>query len=79
MDDKQLFDSVKNVINKDIKPFIEADGGKINLKSVEDGIVFVELSGACAGCPGAAMTLKGGVERILQSKFPEIKSVKLAY
>jgi len=79
MEDTQLFESVKNIINKDIKPFIEADGGRINLKSVEDGIVLVELAGACSGCPGVVMTLKGGVERILQSKLPEIKGVKLAY
>ncbi|MCK5741813.1 MAG: NifU family protein, partial [Chlorobi bacterium] len=45
----------------------------------DDGVVFVELAGACAGCPGAAMTLKGGVERILQAKLPEVKEVKLAY
>ncbi len=79
MEDKQLFESVDEIINKDIRPFIEADGGRIKLKNVDDGVVFVELSGACAGCPGAAMTLKGGVERILQSKIPEVKTVKLSY
>lgn len=77
---KSLFDQVNEVIEADIRPFIEADGGRITLKSVEaDGTVFVELAGACAGCPGAAMTLKGGVERILRSKISEVKEVKLAY
>lgn len=77
---KSLFDQVNEVIEADIRPFIEADGGRIYLKSVEaDGTVFVELAGACAGCPGAAMTLKGGVERILRSKISEVKEVKLAY
>lgn len=75
-----LFDQVNDIINKDIKPFIEADGGRIILKSVDaDGTVFVELAGACAGCPGAVMTLKGGVERILKAKLPEVNEVKLAY
>lgn len=78
MTDLELFDAVDNIINKDIRPFIEADGGKIKLKKVEDGVVFVELAGACAGCPGAIMTLKGGVERILQMKISEVKEVRLA-
>ena len=72
------FKEVTDIINKEIKPFIEADGGKIKLVSVDDGLVYVKLSGACAGCPGAAMTLKGGVERILKSKLNYIKAVKLA-
>ncbi|HOK14433.1 MAG TPA: NifU family protein [Candidatus Kapabacteria bacterium] len=78
MTDLELFDAVDSVINKDIRPFIEADGGKINLRKVENGVVFVELAGACAGCPGAVMTLKGGVERILQMKISEVKEVRLA-
>jgi len=78
MTDLEFFDKIEEVINKDIRPFIEADGGKINLKRVEDGVVFVELAGACAGCPGAVMTLKGGVERILQMKLEGIKEVRLA-
>ncbi len=77
--DETLYQSVQNIIDTDIKPFIEADGGHIKLKSVEDGIVFVQLSGACAGCPGATMTLKSGVERILKLKNSNVKEVKLAY
>lgn len=77
--ENELFDKVKNIIENDIRPYIEADGGRINLKSVENGIVYVTLSGACAGCPGAAMTLKGGVERILKAKIDDVKGVKLAY
>ena len=77
--DDQVFKKVNSIIETDIRPYIEADGGKINLNSVDDGIVYVQLAGACAGCPGAAMTLKGGVERILKMKIPEVKTVKLAY
>ena len=75
-----LLEQVNQVIDSDIRPFIEADGGFIHLKSVEEnGTVIVELAGACAGCPGAAMTLKAGVERILQARLPEVKEVRLAY
>ncbi len=74
-----LYQNVLNVIEKEIKPYIEADGGNIKLKSVEDGIVYVQLSGACAGCAGAVMTLKGGVERILKMKIRDVREVRLAY
>jgi NFU1 iron-sulfur cluster scaffold homolog, mitochondrial len=77
--DDTLFQSIASIIDKDIRPYIEADGGQIKLKTVEEGIVFVQLSGACAGCPGAAMTLKGGVERILKMKNSNVKEVRLAY
>lgn len=76
--DNAMFGSVEQIINQDIRPFIEADGGMIELVGVEDGMVFVKLAGACAGCPGAAMTLKGGVERILQTKLEGVKEVRLA-
>ena len=79
-DENALYQQVHGIIEKEIRPFIEADGGHILLKEVlEDGTVYVQLGGACAGCPGAAMTLKGGVERILRMKIPGVKEVKLAY
>jgi Fe-S cluster biogenesis protein NfuA len=78
-ENEALYQSVSNVIEKEIKPYIEADGGNIRLKSVEDGVVYVQLSGACAGCAGAVMTLKGGVERILKMKVRDVKEVRLAY
>jgi Fe-S cluster biogenesis protein NfuA len=79
MEPDSLFKQVYKIIEKDIKPFIEADGGHIELESIDDnGIVYVSLGGACAGCMGAAYTLKGGVERILKEKIPIISEVRLA-
>jgi len=67
---------VQSVINE-IRPNLQADGGDIELVDVTaEGIVKVRLQGACHGCPGAAMTLKMGVERILKSKIPEVTSVE---
>lgn len=61
----------------DIRPALQADGGDIELVDVgEDGVVKVKLQGACHGCPGAAMTLKMGVERLLRANVPEVKSVE---
>lgn len=60
----------------EIKPQIQADGGDIDLVGIENNIVKVRLRGACAGCPMSALTLKQGVERIIKSRIPEIKSVE---
>ncbi|NLL14250.1 MAG: NifU family protein [Fibrobacter sp.] len=69
-------EQVQQVINE-IRPNLQADGGDIELIDVtEDGVVKVRLRGACSGCPGAAMTLKMGVERVLKSRIPQVQRVE---
>jgi Fe-S cluster biogenesis protein NfuA len=69
-------EKVEEVINSKIKPLLQADGGDIELVEVDDqGVVKVRLQGACAGCPGAAMTLQMGVERLLKQSVPEVQRV----
>lgn len=60
-----------------IRPMLQADGGDIELVSVDEatGVVSVRLQGACRGCPGAQMTLKMGVERHLKEKVPAVSEV----
>jgi Fe-S cluster biogenesis protein NfuA len=71
-----LREKVEKVIDQ-VRPNLQADGGDIELVDVtEDGVVKVKLQGACHGCPGAAMTLKMGVERLLKANVPEVKSVE---
>jgi len=66
-----------NTVIDDIRPHLQADGGDIALVDITDeGIVRVRLLGACAGCPGAMMTLKMGVERILKEKLEGVHSVE---
>jgi Fe-S cluster biogenesis protein NfuA len=59
-----------------IRPRLQADGGDVELVSVEDGVVKVRLTGACGGCPMATMTLKNGIERLLKDRIPEVKAVE---
>ena len=60
-----------------IRPFLQRDGGDIEfVEYTEDKIVLVRLQGHCAGCPGARMTIKGVVERILKESIPEIEAVE---
>lgn len=60
-----------------VRPHLQADGGNVELIDVsEDGIVKVKLTGACGGCPMAAMTLQYGVTNAIKKAVPEIKEVK---
>jgi len=61
---------------EEIRPALQADGGDIELVSVENKVVKVRLKGACAGCPAAQMTLQMGVERRLKEAIPEIEKVE---
>ena len=67
---------VEEVLEK-IRPMLQADGGDIELVEIqEDNIIKVKLKGACAGCPGAKMTLQMGVEARLKDEIPEVAGVE---
>ena len=70
-------DRVEEVLEKNIRPALRADGGDIELVDVDEanGEVKVRLQGACAGCPLSQMTILTVVERILRQEIPEIKKV----
>ncbi|MDR7590777.1 MAG: NifU family protein, partial [Armatimonadota bacterium] len=59
-----------------IRPYIQADGGDIELVDVSDGIVQIRLAGACVGCMYSMMTLQAGVERMIREEVPEIQAVE---
>ena len=67
-------EKVEGVLDK-IRPSLIADGGNVELVDVNDGTVQVKLTGACDGCPMAAMTLKMGIEKLLREEIPEVKQV----
>lgn len=73
-------DVMNEKVNKaleSIRPYLNADGGDIELVKVTDeGIVEVRLTGACVGCPMSQMTLRAGVERALIREVPGIKRVE---
>lgn len=60
-----------------IRPALQADGGDVELVDVtEDGVVKVQLVGACRGCPMSQLTLANGVERVLKEQIPEVTRVE---
>lgn len=72
-----LIDQIKEVIENDVRPTLQADGGDIEFVDFEDGIVKVKLYGACAHCPSSLMHLHGEVEEMLKEKVPEIEGIEL--
>lgn len=60
-----------------IRPAIQADGGDIILREVDEdsGVVTVELTGACVSCPASTVTMKAGIERIMKDRVPGVTSV----
>ena len=71
-----IVDKVKQLIEERVKPAVAQDGGDISFVSFKDGVVFLELQGACSGCPSSTMTLKSGIENMLKYYVPEVKSVE---
>jgi Fe-S cluster biogenesis protein NfuA len=71
----EMREKIENAL-KDIRPSLQADGGDVEFVDVENGIVKVRLTGACAGCPMSQMTLKQGIESYIKKAIPEIVSVE---
>ena len=59
-----------------IRPAIAADGGDVWLIRVENGVAYVQMLGACGGCPAAHLTLKNGIEAVVREDVPEITRVE---
>ena len=68
-------DNVETVLDE-LRPYLMADGGNVELAEIEGPIVKLRLQGACGSCPSSAMTLKMGIERRLREKIPEIVEVE---
>ncbi|MCK5192916.1 MAG: NifU family protein [Desulfobulbaceae bacterium] len=68
-------EKVEKALNE-VRPYLQADGGDVELVDVENGVVKVKLTGACAGCPMSQMTLKQGIESHVKKAIPEISSVE---
>lgn len=74
MEAVDIRDRVAGVLEK-LRPFIQSDGGDVELIDVEEGIVKLRLLGACGSCPSSMVTLKAGIERALMEEIPEVVEV----
>ena len=72
---ENIEEQIKNVIHK-LRPYLQRDGGGIEYVDFKDGIVYVRMLGACAGCTMIDETLKDGVEQILMEEVPGVLEVQ---
>ena len=73
---KDIEKKIIHILDSKVKPAVANDGGDIKFLNYKDGVVKVKLQGSCSGCPSSTITLKRGVQNLLQHYIPEIKQVE---
>ncbi len=74
--DSDTVRQIKAVLEEKVAPAVARDGGHILFHSFADGVVYLEMQGACAGCPSSVYTLKQGIENLLRYYVPEVREVR---
>jgi Fe-S cluster biogenesis protein NfuA len=77
-DDQQIIEQIKELLETRVRPAVAQDGGDIIFHSFKEGVVYLEMPGACAGCPSSTATLKSGIENMLKHYIPEVTAVEPA-
>ncbi len=77
-DEDAIVSQIKEIIATRVRPAVEQDGGDIVYHDFRDGIVYLEMHGACSGCPSSTITLKNGIENLLKHYVPEVQGVEAA-
>ncbi len=75
-DDGSIESQIKELLDTRVRPAVAQDGGDIIFHGYEDGVVLLQMQGACSGCPSSTMTLKHGIENMLKYYIPEIIEVR---
>lgn len=75
-DDAQSVSTIKELIETRVRPAVAHDGGDITFRGFRDGVVYLHMRGACAGCPSSTATLKNGIENLLKHFVPDVQEVR---
>jgi len=75
-EDADVVATVKELLETRVRPAVAQDGGDITFSAFKDGIVYLHMRGACAGCPSSTATLRHGIENLLRHFCPEVKEVQ---
>lgn len=75
-EDEEIVAQIKDLLDTRVRPAVAQDGGDITFQGYEGGVVFLNMQGACAGCPSSTLTLKRGVENLLRHYVPEVTEVR---
>ena len=73
--DVEIIVEIKELLKRLVAPAVASHGGEVNYLNYNDGVLTLQMSGACAGCAGATMTLKHGIETMMMEYIPEVTSV----
>ncbi len=74
--DETVVATIKELIETRVRPAVAQDGGDITFRGFRDGVVFLHMKGACAGCPSSTATLKHGIQNLLSHFIPEVRQVE---
>ena len=75
-DEDEVVERIKHLLDTKVRPAVAQDGGDIIFHSYERGVVYLQMFGACSGCPSSTMTLKNGIENMLKHFIPEVNRVE---
>ena len=68
--------TIKDLIETRVRPAVANDGGDITFRGFRDGVVFLNMKGACSGCPSSTATLRHGIQNLLRHYVPEVVEVR---
>jgi Fe-S cluster biogenesis protein NfuA len=74
--DEQIVSTIKELLDTRVRPAVAQDGGDITFHGFREGVVYLHMKGACAGCPSSTATLKHGIENLLRHFIPEVSEVR---
>ena len=74
--DSELVDTIKDLIETRVRPAVAGDGGDITFKGFKEGVVFLQMKGACSGCPSSTATLQHGIQNLLKHFVPEVTEIR---
>ena len=75
-EDQEIVTTIKELLDTRVRPAVAQDGGDITFHGFKEGIVYLHMKGACAGCPSSTATLKHGIENLLRHFIPEVSEVR---
>ena len=75
-EDEDTVKTIKELLDTRVRPAVAQDGGDITFQGYRDGVVFLHMRGACAGCPSSTATLRHGIENLLRHFIPEVQEVR---
>jgi Fe-S cluster biogenesis protein NfuA len=74
--DEETVTLIKDLIETRVRPAVASDGGDITFKGFKEGIVYLQMQGACSGCPSSTATLRHGIQNLLKHFVPEVQEVR---